>query len=147
MSHIIIDGYNVMGTAHKDLKRERDTFINLISNFSALRRHSTLIIFDGNSSKSIDSNIQYSNAVKVIYTAVGIKADDYIINYIKSHRKKWLVVSSDKYIQQEAWLSGCVAIDSKLFLEIVCCADNEIEIPYKLSSKKLKELTKVIHSL
>ncbi|MCX8070412.1 MAG: NYN domain-containing protein [Thermodesulfovibrionales bacterium] len=147
MLNIIIDGYNVIGTGHKDLNKERETFVNLISNFSNSRGHSTLIIFDGHSKMSIGANIQYAGATKVIYTPVGVKADDYIINHIKSHQKKWIVVSNDNYIREEAWRCGCVALDSDLFLEIVCFLDTKIQLPYHLSPKRLKELQKVINSL
>ncbi|HIJ60387.1 MAG TPA: hypothetical protein HPP56_07240 [Nitrospirae bacterium] len=147
MLNIIIDGYNVIGTGHKDLKRERDLFIGFINNFASQRKHSIIIVFDGHSGNSFRENIDYFGNVKVIYTPIGSTADSFIINYIKKNRKKWLVVSSDNYIKDEAWNINCVPVDSNIFLEILSYHDYEFEVPAYLPYKRVKELKKTLNKL
>ncbi|MCX7794347.1 MAG: NYN domain-containing protein [Thermodesulfovibrionales bacterium] len=116
---IIIDGYNLMGIYHKDLEKEREILINKLIKYSQLRKHQILIIFDGHKSENRTRKLINRGSVKILYTACGESADEFIYSFLQSLKDEWVVVSSDRSIQKEAWASRAIPLRAEDFERIL----------------------------
>jgi predicted RNA-binding protein with PIN domain len=54
--------------------------------------------------------------VRVVYSAIGEKADAVIKRTISLVRREWIVVSSDRDIANYAWSSGCIPLQAEDFI-------------------------------
>jgi len=118
ISHIIIDGYNVIGIFHKDMEKARDGFVNLLINYRKIKTHDITVVFDGYKSGSTE-HVSVSGGVRIIYSKLGEKADDVIKRIISKDRKEWIVVSNDRDIVNHAWSVNSIPISSESFFEAV----------------------------
>lgn len=118
ISHIIIDGYNVIGIFHKDMEKARDGFVNLLINYRKINLHDITVVFDGYKSSGAE-HVSVSGGVRIIYSKLGEKADDVIKRIISSDRKEWIVVSDDRDIVKHAWSVNSIPVPSERFFEIV----------------------------
>ncbi len=117
--YLIIDGYNLTGTLHRDLEKAREYIINKLDEYSLRRGHEIILVFDGYKSLNRERKILSRNRLKIVYTRMGESADEYILRTISTDKREWIVVSSDRSIQKEAWAQRCIPIDSWLFLDII----------------------------
>lgn len=118
MSHLLIDGYNVIGTLHKDLKRVRDEFVNLLIRYKKIRGHDITVVFDGHGGLSSKETIQKTGSIEVVYTPAGKTADQYIKERLKKNTSMhYIVISSDRDIVRAAFSAGSVAVASDVFLQ------------------------------
>jgi predicted RNA-binding protein with PIN domain len=119
ISHIIIDGYNVIGIFHKDMEQARDRFVNLLINYRKIKAHDITVVFDGYKSGGAE-HVSVSGGVRIIYSRLGEKADDVIKRIISSDRKEeWIVVSNDRDIAKHAWSVHSIPVPSEEFLDII----------------------------
>ena len=119
ISHIIIDGYNVIGIFHKDMEKARDGFVDLLIDYKKIKAHDITVVFDGYKSGAGVENVAVRGGVKVIYSRLGERADDVIKRIISRDRKEWIVVSNDRDIINHAWSVNSIPISSEKFFEIV----------------------------
>ncbi|MCL4457903.1 MAG: NYN domain-containing protein [Nitrospirae bacterium] len=119
ISHIIIDGYNVIGIFHKDMEKARDSFIDLLMRYKKIKSHDITVVFDGHKSGGGTENMSVSGGVKVIYSRLGERADDVIKRIVSNERKEWIVVSNDRDIVNHAWSADSIPVPSEKFFEIV----------------------------
>jgi predicted RNA-binding protein with PIN domain len=47
MAFLLIDGYNLIGTAHRDLEKARNNLVSKLSKYSAQNGHDITVVFDG----------------------------------------------------------------------------------------------------
>jgi uncharacterized protein len=118
ISHIIIDGYNVIGVSHRDLTRERERLIQIISGYRKLKGHEIVLVFDGWKSGSRTEEVIRTGGITVIYSRIGEKADA-VIKRIIGNEREWIVVSSDREIVSYSWSHSCVPVPSETFLSVV----------------------------
>lgn len=119
MAAIIIDGYNLIGTAHRDLARQRDALVERLAAYRKLRGHELTVVFDGWKSGGGQESAANVGGVKVIYSRLGDTADTVIKRIISSGGREWIVVSSDRAISSHAWAVGSVPVPSDAFLQAV----------------------------
>lgn len=119
ISHIIIDGYNVIGIFHKDLEKARDSFVDLLMRYRKIKAHDITVVFDGYKNSAGTEHVSVSGGVKIIYSRLGERADNVIKRIVSNERKEWLVVSNDRDIINHAWAADSIAVPSEKFLEIV----------------------------
>jgi len=114
---IILDGYNILKHADGDRKigqEERRQFIQMLNNYHRRKKHTIIVVFDGGPctwpSKEVIAK------VKVIYSGSKKTADTVIMEYIKDHHAKdLLLVSSDNELARFAQKFEVVSIGSEEF--------------------------------
>ncbi|MEF9437913.1 MAG: NYN domain-containing protein [Candidatus Mariimomonas ferrooxydans] len=115
MAFILIDGYNLIGIAHKDLEKARSELIQNLSKYSELRGHHITLVFDGwKSGQGMETNTRVKD-VTIIYSRIGEKADTVIKRIISESRRSLIVVSSDREIADFANRKDCVSLASEEF--------------------------------
>lgn len=130
-STIIIDGYNLIGIAHKDLQKKREELINMLINYRKIKGHDITVVFDGWKSGSNNEFKTVTGGITVIYSRLGIKADAVIKRMISESSKELIVITSDREISSHAWSHGSIPIPSSLFiskiesLDKVCSGEYE----------------------
>ena len=66
ISHILIDGYNLMGIYHKDLESQRQRLVEKLIGYKKIKEHEITIVFDGWKSGSKEETHLTTGGVKVI---------------------------------------------------------------------------------
>ncbi len=150
MADILIDGYNMMGVHHKDINAARDEFIDLLNRYATLSGNQVVVVFDGYKGTRSDIQRSQKGAIQVIYTPVGQRADDYIVDFVRSTNSEWIVVTSDSAIESEVWRTKSIPIDIDLFwdrlLNMQWGGIEDIE-GRPLSAKKKRALGRAISRL
>jgi predicted RNA-binding protein with PIN domain len=115
ISSIIIDGYNCIGIQHKDLKAQREHFINVLGKYKTIKGNDITVVFDGWKSGSHREETLHTSGIKVIYSRLGESADHVIKRIIGTENKEWRVITSDRDIISYAWSIGSVPVSSAKF--------------------------------
>ena len=102
MANILIDGYNLIGTAHKNLEKARNDLIQGLGRYAKIKGHEITVIFDGWKAGQALETRERIGGINVIYSRLGEKADQVIKNILTSAPKPWIVVSSDREIYKFA---------------------------------------------
>ncbi|MBI5632694.1 MAG: NYN domain-containing protein [Nitrospirae bacterium] len=119
ISSIIIDGYNLIGTQHRDLQKQREGLIRQLIAYRKLRGHDITIVFDGWKSGSHNQEQTITGGIRIIYSRLGDKADEVIKTMIGQVRKEWIVITSDREIMDHAWKNHSVPVPSDQFLRLL----------------------------
>lgn len=119
ISHIIIDGYNVLGILHGNMEKVREEFVGLLIRYRAVRGHEITLVFDGYRNGPGREQSSVRGGVRIIYTALAEKADDAIKRIITGTRREWIVVSSDREVERHAWAAGSIPVPSEAFFTAV----------------------------
>jgi predicted RNA-binding protein with PIN domain len=115
MANILIDGYNLIGIAHRDFEKARQDVILQLDRYAGLKRHSITVVFDGWKNGQAAETKMRRGDVTVIYSSLGEKADDVIKNMLSSATKSWIVVSSDREVYDFARKKYLVALKADEF--------------------------------
>ncbi|MGC2061495.1 MAG: NYN domain-containing protein [Thermodesulfovibrionales bacterium] len=115
ISFILIDGYNLIGTAHSDLRAERNGLVSQLSAYHKTKGHDITLVFDGWQSGSQHEVATTVAGIKIIYSRLGDKADLVIKRIIDAAHKELIVITSDRDIMAHAWAKGCVPVQSYIF--------------------------------
>lgn len=115
ISFIILDGYNIIGTSHRDLEAQREKLVQALIKYRETRGHDIVVVFDGWKTGSGVENTLIKGGVRIIYSRLGEKADSVIKRIISAERREWIVVSSDREIASHAWAAGSIPISSEDF--------------------------------
>lgn len=119
MAYLLIDGYNLIGTAHENLEESRSSLIQELSAYSHLKDHDITLVFDGwKDGVPVETKTRTGN-ITVIYSKLGETADSVIRRMICDVRKDWIVVSSDRQVSGFAVGNDLAAIPSEEFDEIL----------------------------
>jgi hypothetical protein len=117
MAYLLIDGYNVTGTAHNDLEKARNDLISALSEYSKIKAHHLTVVFDGWKDGKAEETITWVGGVRVIYSRLAEKADSVIMRIILKEKKPWIVISSDREIADFALKHDLVPITADEFEE------------------------------
>lgn len=115
ISFIILDGYNIIGTSHRDLEAQREKLVQFLIKYREARGHEIVVVFDGWKAGSGAESTFVKGGVKIIYSQLGENADSVIKRIISTERREWIVVSSDRDIASHAWAAGSIPISSDDF--------------------------------
>ena len=115
MAHIIIDGYNIIGTAHQNLEKERNGLIEELTRYAKVKKHDITVVFDGWKDGSGTETVLKTGGIRVIYSRIAEKADRVIMRIIAEEKKAWIVISSDREIADFAWSREMVPVTSEEF--------------------------------
>jgi predicted RNA-binding protein with PIN domain len=119
ISYIIIDGYNLIGIYHKDLKKQREQLIDSLIKYRKRKGHEVTVVFDGWKTGGGQENQAVIGGIRVIYSRIGDTADSVIKRIISSERCEWIVVTSDRDIADYAWALGSIPLSSEKFLTVI----------------------------
>ncbi len=153
MAKILIDGYNLIGTAHGDLEKARDEIIKILKNYSKVRGNEVTIVFDGWKDGGRDETKIKSQDITIIYSRLAENADAVIKRIVSESCTPWIVVSSDREVSDHAVRNDMAAVTSQEFESRMLSAlgeedifddENEDALPYfrKDISKKLSKKDK-----
>ncbi len=123
----VIDGYNVIFAKRdpgermdsRELERERDALVSLVTRFLAVRSGRAVIVFDGTRSTSAGrSTSRPGDRVEVIFSNPGNRADDTIVGIVMHTKGPGgvTVVSSDLEIAHAVAKLGASCIEAAEFL-------------------------------
>jgi|WetSurSiteA1Bulk_404760.scaffolds.fasta_scaffold03891_4 uncharacterized protein len=118
ISSIIIDGYNLIGIHHNDLRHERELFIQSLVDYRKKKGHDITVVFDGWRTGEGKENQAVTGGIRIIYSRIGEKADAVIKRIISSDRREWIVITSDREIADHAWAAGSIPVSSEKFLNV-----------------------------
>lgn len=104
---------------HKDLQKARNDFINLLIEYRKVKGHNITVVFDGHKDGGFKETNVVQGGVRIIYTPIGLSADDTILRIVSEDRYHWIVVSDDRMVSKGVWAVGSVAISCGLFLDKV----------------------------
>jgi predicted RNA-binding protein with PIN domain len=133
MANILIDGYNLIGIAHRDFEKARQDLIVQLDRYASMKMHSITVVFDGWKNGQAAETKKRLGDVTVIYSSLGEKADSVIKNMLSSATKPWIVVSSDREIYDFARKKYFVALKADEFagkLSSALVAGDTEEKPY-----------------
>lgn len=120
ISFIILDGYNIIGTSHRDLEAQREKLVQSLIKYREARGHDIVVVFDGWKAGSGSENTVVKGGVKIIYSRLGENADSVIKRILSAEKREWIVVSSDRDIASHAWAAGSIPISSGDFQQFAC---------------------------
>ncbi len=116
ISHIIIDGYNLIGIQHRDLESQRRGLLRRLIEYRKLTGHDITLVFDGHGGVSSKETVKVEGGVGIIFSRIAKKADDVIKEMLVREKKYFIVVSSDREVADFAWAQGSVPVSSADFL-------------------------------
>ncbi|MBI4843182.1 MAG: NYN domain-containing protein [Nitrospirae bacterium] len=112
MAHLLIDGYNLIGTGHNDLEGARKDIIDKLSRYSKATGHSITIVFDAWKREEASETIKKAGGVAVIYSRYAETADDLMIKMMAGKKDGLIVISSDRKIYDHALRNNIIAVTS-----------------------------------
>jgi predicted RNA-binding protein with PIN domain len=115
MANILIDGYNLIGIAHKDLEKVRKDLIQKLYEYTQIKGHNITLVFDGWKNGQLKETITKLGGLTIIYSKLGEKADSVIKKILSSSTKQWIVVSSDREISDFAERKDFAAVSADEF--------------------------------
>lgn len=119
MSHIIVDGYNLIGIFHRDPEKARRELITDLSHYRRLTGHNITVVFDGHGGMNATDSRSMEAGIEVIFTRIGKRADDLIIELSNKLAQSAIVISSDREVADSVWRNGSVPIRAEVFASIV----------------------------
>jgi predicted RNA-binding protein with PIN domain len=64
MANILIDGYNLIGIAHRDFEKARQDIVLQLDRYAGLKRHSITVVFDGwKNGQAAETKIRRANKI------------------------------------------------------------------------------------
>lgn len=115
MANILIDGYNLIGIAHRNLEKARDDLIQKLCTYANIKDHNITVVFDGWKNGQFAETRRKVGGITVIYSSIGEKADYVITKLLSSSTELWIIVSSDREIYNFAEKKNLVAITADAF--------------------------------
>ncbi|MBI4686596.1 MAG: NYN domain-containing protein [Nitrospirae bacterium] len=112
MAYILIDGYNLIGTAHRSLESARNDLIQRLQAYASLKGHDITLVFDGHKSGQLNETRIKGGLITVIFSRLGENADSVIKKMLSASARHWIVVSSDREIADFAERKGFASIAS-----------------------------------
>ncbi|MBF0467107.1 MAG: NYN domain-containing protein [Nitrospirae bacterium] len=115
ITSIIIDGYNVIGTIHRNLEKMREELIEDLCKYEKVKGHDVTVVFDGYKS-NLHQSWGQRGGIEVVYSGHGEDADTLIKRIIKTAKKRYIVITSDRDIAAFAWANNCVPVRAEVFV-------------------------------
>ena len=132
MANILIDGYNLIGIAHRDIEKARHDLIQKLGAYANIKQHNITVVVDGWKAGQAVETQKRMSGITVIFSRIGDKADDVIKDMLSSGAKSWIAVSSDREIYDFAEKKHFAALtadqfEEKLFLALEGMTQNNEE--------------------
>ena len=112
-THLIVDGYNLIGYEgglHGDLRARREQLIRRLAVYQRQRGHRLTVVFDGWRSGWPSEHRDRIDGIEVVYSREGERADEVIARLADEEGAAAVVVSSDRAVQLAVRGAGGVAL-------------------------------------
>lgn len=148
-----------MGTAHRNLRAQRDSFVQMLVAYHRRTGHEITVVFDAWGGAEARETVIKTGGVTVVYSRVGQTADSVIKSIVSRRDRRWVVITSDRDVASAVWASSSVSINSDEFRRVISMdsigthADDEEEdeVPpgrrHGKLSKRERETRRVLRSL
>lgn len=114
MSHVVIDGYNLLAQSNYS---SRDLLLKDLKIYQKNSDHQVTIFFDGTHQGTGTGDKYHEEYVEIIFSPLTVTADEMIEEYVeKNHHSGMIIVSSDKRIQKAATSKKLSFLESQEFL-------------------------------
>ena len=120
--HIVIDGYNVIGSEQGlrgDLEAKRAALLSELKRYQAQKDFDITVVFDGWRAGRLEQMEQQVGNVKVLFSRYGEKADHVIERLAREMGARCIVVTSDRALRRSVETASAVAIFVQEFLRKV----------------------------
>jgi len=117
-THVIIDGYNLLGRMGQSApfsEMAREELIRKLALYRQRKGHAITVVFDGWQSGMGVEGHEHRAGVSVIYSKRGERADLVIRRLVAEYGSGCAVVSSDREVENAAASYGAFVIDSPEF--------------------------------
>jgi predicted RNA-binding protein with PIN domain len=138
--HLLIDGYNLLHQIpelsflmQEDPEDARESLLEKLRTYQRIKRHKITVVFDAWGGEEPRSEVN-KKGIRVVFTAPGETADDYIKRLASKERERAIVVTSDRAIRSFVETQGAISISSRDFLDRV-----ELAIYQELKGEILEE--------
>ncbi len=124
-THIIIDGYNLLGVftgvglGVRDIEAEREKLLDAISTYRKVKDGKVTVVFDGTRSGNLQRSKVQENGVTVIFSSHGETADQVVMEIAGGSGSGVTVVTSDREIIDYCEARRIVCLRSGEFSEIL----------------------------
>ncbi len=111
--HIVVDGYNLIGSAGgltDNLEAKRHNLIQQLQQYHERKGHPITLVFDGWRSGWIHEVEERAGGITVIFSQQGEKADSVIQRLARELGNGCIVATSDREVRRAVEASGAVAI-------------------------------------
>ena len=111
--HIVVDGYNVIGSEkglRGDLEQKRGDLVKEIGQYQARTGHALTTVFDGWRAGRADETRVQVGEVTVVFSRFGEKADAVIERLAREMGTQCVVVTSDRDLRRSVESGGAVAV-------------------------------------
>ncbi|OAG28686.1 NYN domain-containing protein [Thermodesulfatator autotrophicus] len=120
--HLLIDGYNLLHQIpelaflmQEDPEEARQALLKQLQEYQRIRRHKITVVFDAWDRAEPRSEVSIKG-IRVIFTAQGETADDYIKRRAVKEKERVVVVTSDRAIRSYVETYGAISVTSRDFL-------------------------------
>jgi predicted RNA-binding protein with PIN domain len=121
--HLIIDGYNLIRQSPwlslldvRDLEAGREALLQTLSDYRRRRpQHKITVVFDGWQGGALQESRDLCQGVVVIYSRRGERADEVIKRFLTREKRKVVMVSSDRELQDFAERVGATWVAAGQF--------------------------------
>lgn len=106
---VIVDGYNFLKSIafspHEDMERAREDLTARLSEYSQIKGHRLVVVFDGKGSSSFRRQVLKRGNVEVWFSKAGEEADQVIREMAWRKKERAFVVTSDRALSASvrAW--------------------------------------------
>jgi predicted RNA-binding protein with PIN domain len=114
MSHIIIDGYNLLAQSSY---QSREELLKELKAFQKAGSHQVTVFFDGTHQGTGTGDKYMEEYIEIIFSPLTVTADEMIEEFLETNYKSnMVIVSSDRRIQKAAIAKRLSFLESKEFL-------------------------------
>lgn len=117
-THLIIDGYNLLGAMwglSDRLESAREDLLGSLAAYRYRRQYAMTVVFDGwRHNRSVEQHERYGG-IEIIYSKRGERADQVIQRLARHYGRDCAVVTSDREIIQVARSHGAFVLEAREF--------------------------------
>jgi predicted RNA-binding protein with PIN domain len=110
---LIIDGYNLIGSnqgLNGSLEQKRNRLIQQLSAYQRRKPFNLVVVFDGWRAGQAQEAKEKRDAITIVYSRLGEKADSVIVRMAREKGSGSVVITSDREIRRAVERFGAVAI-------------------------------------
>lgn len=121
-SKIFIDGYNFLwqdsifrNEAIRGFDKGREAVLKWVTSTPRLEEFDVTVVFDAYKTDASHPSEETVRGIKVVYTAHGQRADDFIREMAETYGPAAIIVSSDREVMRHAENKGCGILGGREF--------------------------------
>jgi predicted RNA-binding protein with PIN domain len=123
---LIIDGYNLIGAEQGlsgSLEHKRNWLIQQLAAYQRRKQFNLVVVFDGWRAGQAQETKEKRDAITIVYSRLGEKADSVIVRMAREKGSGSVVITSDREIRRAVERFGGVAVYAGEFNQILRTLD------------------------